>query len=111
MRDPQSEGKRYRIGNERITNSSPLLQFLTAELLQQHRISDSLNCKYQNFIQHIAEDKAHGTGAIIDDVQRHIENHLGYDIDNSQVTQYFLLPVTKEQYNGTLCMEARHYVC
>ena len=102
MRKPKAEREGSSIGNERISNSSPLFQFLTAELLQKHTVCNSLDGKHQKLIQHITEGKAHGSGPIIDDVQRHIEDHLSNDIDNCQESQHLLLPVTKKQRDAQL---------
>ena len=108
MCKPQTKRKGCSVGNECVTNGSPLFQFLTAELLQKHTVGNSLDGKHQKLIQHITECKAHGSGAIIDDVQRHIEYHLSNDIDNCQESQHLLLPVPEEQSDAQLQGDGKH---
>ena len=102
MGKPQAQDKGRAIGDERIAHCPALFLLLAAELLQKHRIGNGFDCEYQNLKQHIAKGKAQGAGIVVDDIQSHIQSHLGHNIDHSQKSKDFLFTVAKEQCDSQL---------
>ena len=95
---PQNKGKH--VGRKRKENNFGQFVFFFAEAAEQGRKNHCLHHKHNQFQQNIAKHKGPRSGIVVDDVERHIQNHLGGDIGGRNKGYQFLFPESKKQSNG-----------